>query len=68
VSSRGILEDLRRLRLIAPSDEAPAGFRNIRIAVNGPVMQVQLEVFLATALYFVPISFTVSQVSQTATG
>lgn len=65
---QGILEDLRRLRLIAPSDEAPAGFRNIRIAVNGPVMQVQLEVFLATALYFVPISFTVSQVSQTATG
>lgn len=61
-----IMEDFKRLKLIAPSDDAPAGFRNAKIKINGTAMVVSLEVKLAGAIYFIPISFLVSQVQQSA--
>lgn len=62
----GIMANFLRLKLIAPSDGAPKGFQNLVVKIDAPVMTVSLQVFLATALYFVDINFTVAPVSQTA--
>lgn len=61
-----IMEDFKRLKLISASDDAPAGFKNASIKISGTAMIVSVEVKLAGALYFIPISFLVSQVQQTA--
>lgn len=61
-----VMEDFRRLKLIAPSDDAAKGFRRASISINGPVMTVKFEVKLAGAIYFIPIYFQVSKVQQTA--
>jgi hypothetical protein len=61
-----IMDDFRRLKLIAPSDDAPKGFRNAKIKISGTAMIVSLEVKLAGSIYFIPISFLVSQVQQSA--
>lgn len=63
----GIMRDFRRLKLIAPSDDAPEGFKNARVTISGAAMIVEVEIKLAGAIYFIPISFLVSPVSQTAT-
>jgi len=62
----GIMENLRRLKLIAFSDDAPKGFKNAVIRISGPAMVVSVEVKAATALYFIPITFQVSQIQQSA--
>lgn len=63
---KGVMADLRRLKLISASDDAPEGFRNAKIQVSPPAMLVSLEVKLATGVYFIPIKFLVSQVQQSA--
>jgi hypothetical protein len=64
-----IMDDLRRLKLIGPSDDAPRGFKNVVIKiVNGNAMVVGAEVKLATSLKFESILFMVSAIQQTATG
>lgn len=68
--ARSILEtemtNFRRLRWISPSDDAPAGYKNVIVRLNGGVMAIAVEVKLAGLIYFVPISLTISEVSQTA--
>jgi hypothetical protein len=61
-----ILDDFVRLKFIAPSDDAPKGYKNVKVKINGPAMIVTLEVKLAGAIYFIPIQFLVSQVQQSA--
>jgi hypothetical protein len=63
---QGVLSDLKRLKLIASSDGAPAGYRNATVAINGPVAQVSVEIYEATGLYFIPITTIVNQVQQSA--
>lgn len=62
----GIMADMLRLKLIAPSDDAPKGFKNASIKISGTTMVVSLEIKLAGAIYFIPINFLVSQVTQAA--
>lgn len=62
-----IMLDLKRLKLIAASDDAPAGWKNLVINVVGDTMYVSAEVKVTETLAFVPIAFTVSQIVQTAT-
>lgn len=62
----GIMADFMALKLIAPSDDAPKGFKNLTVQISGPAMVVSCEVKLAGAIYFIPVSFLVSQVTQTA--
>lgn len=64
----GIMADFLTLKLIAPSDDAPRGFKNVRVKINGNAMEVTAEVKAATLLYFVPIGFTISKITQTAQG
>lgn len=63
----GIMSDLKRLKLIAASDDAPAGFKNAVFRLVGNTLYVSAEVKIANALAFVPISFLVSEIVQTAT-
>lgn len=63
---QAIMRELVRLKLIAPSDDAPAGYKNASIRISGPSMVVSLEAKLAGAIYFIPVSVLVSPVQQTA--
>jgi hypothetical protein len=47
-------------------DDAPKGFKNASIRINGTTMIVNVEIKLAGAIYFIPINFLVSQVTQAA--
>lgn len=62
----GIMGQMRRLKLIAKSDDAPSGYKNVKIVITGPAMVVSLEIKVAGAIYFIPITFTVTQVQQSA--
>jgi hypothetical protein len=61
-----IMADFLRLKLIAVSDDAPKGFKNATIKISGTTMVVNVEIKLAGAIYFIPINFLVSQVTQVA--
>jgi hypothetical protein len=54
------------LKLIAGSDGYPAGFKDAVIKINGPVMEVGVNVFLSSSLMFVAISLDISQISNSA--
>lgn len=59
--------DLFRLKYLASSDDgAPFGFKNVQIQINGPVIEISLEVKIAGSVYFIPIRFTISPVVQSA--
>lgn len=60
------MAEFMRLKLIAPSDDAPLGFRKASITISGPTMLVNAEVKVAGAIYFIPISFVMSMVQQSA--
>ena len=61
-----IMGDFLKLKMISASDDAPRGFKNASIRISGTSMIVSVEIKLAGAIYFIPISFLVSQVQQTA--
>lgn len=61
-----IMSDMMRIKLIAPSIDAPFGYKNVSIVISGGVMIVSAEIKLAGALYFIPITFRVSPVQQVA--
>lgn len=63
-----IMADMFALKLIASSDDAPRGYKNVTVAIAGPAMKVSLEIKVATAIYFIPINILVSQIVQTANG
>ena len=58
--------DFLRLRWISPSDDAIKGYKNASVKLTGGVMKISVEVKLAGLIYFVPVTFTISEVSQTA--
>jgi hypothetical protein len=61
-----IMKDLKDLKLIAASDDAPLGYKNARITISGNVMKVEIEVKLAGAILFIPITTFYTQVQQSA--
>src|ERR1039457_6339480 len=66
---KAICDDMIKLKLIAPSDDAPRGVKNIVIKiVNGNAMVVGCEIKEATSLKFVSIQFMVSAIQQSASG
>ena len=62
----GIMSDFLRLKLISTSADAPLGYKNARIVIQGPVMRVSVEVKIAGSIYFIPISFYVTEITQSA--
>ena len=55
-----------QLKLIAPSNGAPLGFNNAKVTIVAPTMTISLNIYLATAIYFIPITFSISAVQQSA--
>jgi hypothetical protein len=60
------MNSYKQQKLIAASDDAPLGYKNAKIQINGPIMNVACEIKLATAIYFIPISLEISQVQSAA--
>lgn len=61
-----IMGELKRLKLIASSSDAPAGFKNANFKIVGNYMLVTAEVKVAVALAFVEIQFVVTEITQSA--
>ena len=60
------MDAIKKQKLIAASDDAPLGFRNAKVSINGPIMEVSVEIKLATAILFIPINIEISQVQSSA--
>lgn len=60
------LFNFKRLKWITSSDDAPKGWKNASIKIQGGVMRVAVEVKLAGLIYFVPINLAISEVTQSA--
>jgi hypothetical protein len=56
----------KALKLIASSTDAPLGYKNAGVKISGPEMDVNVEIKLATAIYFIPININISQVQSSA--
>lgn len=59
-------DSYKKQKLTAASDDAPLGFLNAKVEINGPIMTIKVEIKPATAIYFIPISIEVSQVTNSA--
>jgi hypothetical protein len=60
------MDGYKKIKLIAASDDAPLGYKNDKISISGPQMDVTVEIKLATAIHFIPISMSLSQVQSEA--
>ena len=61
-----VMEVYKRLKITSASDDAPLGFKNLKININGPIAEVKLEAKLATAILFIPIQLELSQIQSSA--
>ena len=61
-----IMADFLRLKLIAPSDDAPLGYKNAKVVITGSTMRVSVEVKIAGSIYFIPIAFYITEITQSA--
>jgi len=73
VTSAGIIafiskkmEEYRKLKIIGASDDAPLGYKNVSVVINGPIVEVKLEAKLATTILFIPIELELSQIQSSA--
>lgn len=60
------MDAYKKQKLIASSDDAPLGFRNPKVSISGPIMEVSVEIKLATAILFIPINIEISQIQNEA--
>lgn len=60
------MDGYKKLKLIASSTDAPLGYKNQKVSINGPEMDVAVEIKLATAIYFIPITINISAVQSAA--
>jgi hypothetical protein len=51
---------------IASSSDAPNGYKNAKVSINGPVMNVAIEAKASTGIYFIPINLSISAVKSAA--
>ena len=60
------MDNYKKQKLIAASSDTPTGFKNAKVNINGPIMEISVEIKLASAIYFIPISIEISQVTSSA--
>ena len=60
------LDNFLRLNWIARSDDAPKGYKNLSVRLQGGVAEIDVEVKIAGLIYFIPITLSLSEVTQTA--
>jgi hypothetical protein len=57
-----VMSDMKDLKLISASDDAPKGYKNAKVKIVGGALLVSAGVKLAGMIYFVPINFLYSPV------
>lgn len=60
------MDAYKQIKIITSSDDAPLGYKNLKVSVAGGIIYISLEVKISTTVYFIPINFTISQVQQSA--
>jgi hypothetical protein len=60
------MDAYKKQKLIAASSDAPLGYKNANVRISGPIMEVRVEIKLATAILFIPINIEISQVQNEA--
>jgi len=60
------MDSYKKQKLIAASSDAPLGYKNARVRISGPIMEIGVEIKLATAILFIPINIEISQVQSEA--
>jgi len=63
-----ILDTYKEQKWLAASDDAPNGWKNLIIKLAGPALVCSAEIKVAGAIYFVPVTFQITPVVQSATG
>lgn len=62
--AQSILGNLLVNKWIASSSDAPNGYKNLKVSINGPVMNMSVEAKESTGIYFVPINLSISMVKN----
>ena len=57
-------DELKRVKLITGSSDAPLGYKNVKVSISGPVMRIKIEVKLSTGVYFIPLEIEYSEVQR----
>jgi hypothetical protein len=60
------MEFYKQIKIIASSDDAPLGYKDLKVSISGGIINISVNIKLASVVYFIPINFTVSQVQQSA--
>lgn len=60
------MDEYKKLKITGASDDAPLGYKNLKVNINGPIADVKLEAKLATAILFIPIQLELSQIQSSA--
>jgi len=60
------MDNYKRQKLISASDDAPQGFKNLKVSIRGPVVSVAVEVKPSGSIYFIPITLSLSQITSEA--
>lgn len=60
------MDSYKKQKLIAASSDAPLGYKNAKVSISGPIMDLSVEIKLATAILFIPINIEISQVQNEA--
>jgi hypothetical protein len=55
-----------QLKLIAPSNGVPLGFNGAKVVIAAPTVTVTFNLYLATEILFIPITFGINPVQQSA--
>lgn len=53
-------------KLLVSSDDAPRGYKNVRVTIRGNAMYISAEIKVVSAVKFIVIDFYISQSTQTA--
>lgn len=61
-----VFAELRRLKWMGSSSDAPAGYRNASVTISAPAMVIGAEVIPASGVYFQPIHIVVRPSTSTA--
>ena len=65
---KGVAAELKRLKWLSASSDALNGYKNAKITIQAPAMLVSAELKVSSGIYFIPISFVVSETTGSANG
>ena len=60
------MDAYKQIKIITSSDDAPLGYKDLKVKVDGGIIYISLNIKISTTVYFIPINFTISQVKQSA--